>query len=87
VALKKGGLTSGESHLIENNAKEAEMVDAGVGTCDSLNIESSYFKNNKEKFMEFTTFCFEKNEDHPSEISGLVFIILTGESLTVRPSF
>jgi len=76
VALTSDGMTHGETHMVEENAREAEFKAKGVGECSAINMLHSFCDQNLQECLDYSKFCAEKTNDHPTQISALVFLIL-----------
>ena len=43
VALTSDGMTHGETHMVEENAREADFKAKGVGECSAINMLHSFW--------------------------------------------
>ena len=74
LALTNSGMTIGETHMVAENDREANMP---IGTCDNINMEHSYCDGHQEECFDYVKFCMSKTNDHPTQVSGMVFLIIT----------
>ena len=76
VALINDGMTIGDTHMVVENEREMNMP---IGNCANVNLEHPYCDSHKDECFEYAQFCMTKTNDNPTQISGMVFIVITRE--------